>query len=241
MTKEKTKVEQFIYKEVNGELTAYLNPDWKEMIQNEKFSYFLNKSNIPNDYWDLDFDSFPWEKSKPQVDNCRKYALECKEEKFKDVSLYLYGGNSSGKTTVACSIAKEFIRKGLRVKFILAGSLAEMLMKKSSYTTDEEIKDKIEDLKNSDLVIIDDCFDRTKSIMWKSDSKNLIISVWDSFLRDILSRQVRVIITSNILPLEIQNIYGKSMYELIDRNFVLQKFEDSVKYVKKDKFKNIFN
>lgn len=116
-----------------------------------------------------------------------------------------------------------------------------MLMKKSSYTTDEEIKDKIEDLKNSDLVIIDDCFDRTKSIMWKSDSKNLIISVWDSFLRDILSRQVRVIITSNILPLEIQNIYGKSMYELIDRNFVLQKFEDSVKYVKKDKFKNIFN
>jgi len=241
MTKEKTKVEQFIYKEVNGELTAYLNPDWKEMIQNEKFSYFLNKSNIPNDYWDLDFDSFPWEKSKPQVDNCRKYALECKEEKFKDVSLYLYGGNSSGKTTVACSIAKEFITKGLRVKFILAGSLAEMLMKKSSYTTDEEIKDKIEDLKNSDLVIIDDCFDQTKSIMWKSDSKNLIISVWDSFLRDILSRQVRVIITSNILPLEIQNIYGKSMYELIDRNFVLQKFEDSVKYVKKDKFKNIFN
>jgi hypothetical protein len=77
--------------------------------------------------------------------------------------------------------------------------------------------------------------------MWRrEESKNLIISAWDAFFRDILSRQVRVIVTSNILPLEVHNIYGKSMFELIDRNFVLLKFEDSVKYVKKDKFKNLF-
>lgn len=234
-------IERYIYREINGELTAELNPEWKEKIQREKFNYFLGLSGIPNDYWDLDFNSFPWDKSKPQVENCIKYANECKAEKFHDVSLYLYGGNSSGKTTVACSIAKEFIRKGLHVRFTLAGSLAEVLLKQSGYGSEDESKAKIAEYRNCDLLVIDDCFDVTKSIMWRrEESKNLIISAWDAFFRDILSRQVRVIVTSNILPLEVHNIYGKSMFELIDRNFVLLKFEDSVKYVKKDKFKNLF-
>ena len=44
---------------------------------------------------------------------------------------------------------------------------------------DEEIQKEISDFKMMDVICIDDCFDPAKSLLWKGESKNFIISEWD--------------------------------------------------------------
>jgi chromosomal replication initiation ATPase DnaA len=233
--------EKYIYTtNALGETVAELNPTWRKKIIEEKIKFLLKKSRIPSNYWDLSFDSFPWKKSLTSVANCKEYSEKCMEEKFQGVSLYLYGGNSSGKTTIACSIGKEFIKRNQYVRFVLAGHLNSMLMKYSSYNPPADVTEFMEELKNSDLIIIDDVFDTKKSVLWKTDSKDAIIAGWDSFMRDVISRGIRIIFTSNVMPQHVGTEFGASIYELIDRNFVVLTFEDSVKEAQKVKMQNLF-
>lgn len=235
-------MKQYIEKvnEKTGEITLILNPEWKKKIQNEKYHYFLNLSGIPKDYHDLDIGIFKWDKSLDSIEKCRKYIDKFGEERFSKISLYLLGSNSSGKTTVACSIGKELIRKGYTVRFILAGHLANLLLQSSNFDPDEEVLEQLKELKKSDFIILDDAFDPNKSVMWNNQNKNIIISLWDQFLRDCLSKGLRFAITSNISISELGSIYGKSFSELLDRNFYILKFEDEVK-IRKEKIKKAFD
>lgn len=232
-------MEKYQYKEVNGETVGELNPEWAQEAQAKKFQYFLKHSNIPKDYWDLDFDDYTSDKNKAAVKQCRTYAERCRKEELHNVSLYLHGPQTSGKTTIACAIGKEFIRQGYKVQFVLAGEFINLMMKNQGFNNDPLVIQRLRFLLSSDLLIIDDAFDKDKALMWSnSESKNLIIAEWDTTLRRYLSNDGRVIFTSNFMLEQISSVYGRSMYELVDRNFIQIRFEETT-YVKVDRKKRL--
>lgn len=224
-------IEKYIYEEdSDGEIVAKLNPEWKTHIQNLRYDFYLKESNIPKDYWDLDFSHVSMGRNKSVVDRCVEFVNTFSTKRR---SLYLYGENSSGKTTAMCSIGKECIRNGLKVKFILSSDLLSLLQKTSGYGWNEELEAEKLKYENCNVLLVDELFDSTKSIIWKGDSKNLIVAEWDSFLRHLISNNIAVVCTSNILPMRISSEYSKSLFELVDRNFEILHFTESVKEERK--------
>ena len=226
------KIERYIYETIDGEFVVKINPDWKAHVQNVKYDFYLKHSSIPTDYWDLDFSDVSMGTNKDVVDKCLEYCNSLGNKTVKK-SLYLYGENSSGKTTAMCSIGKCCIKRGLKIKFILSSDLLSLLQKTSGYSVNPELEAEKSNLESCDVLLIDELFDSTKSLVWKGESKNLIVAEWDSFMRHLISNNKKIICTSNILPLRISSDYSKSLYELVDRNFEVLQFTESVKEQRK--------
>lgn len=227
--------------EIDGETYAMPNKKYQEILSQKKYDLFLKNSNIPSFYWDINFKDYKGNKESKEYKSIIYYANHLAKFTTKHVHLYLYGINSSQKTALAINILKEGIKKGLKVQFILAGQLIDMLMKLQGFKNDEELESKVKKLKESDVICIDDVFDPNKTLMWKkSESKNMIISEWDIFLRNIISSDTKIIMTSNFNLEIIEQYYSKSLYELIERNFALLELTESVKEVRKSMVQDIF-
>ena len=82
-------------------------------------------------------------------------------------------------------------------------------------------------LKEVDILIIDDIFDKNKSLYWNSQSNNLILGQWDYLIRYRCSHNKKNIFTSNVDTTKIYIDFGKSISELLERNFKFIKFEDN--------------
>lgn len=225
-------IKKYIYrKDEDGELIAFLNPEYKKLMVEKNYEFYLEYSKIPKNYWDLPFEIYEGDKSQESYKKAIKYAKNCRNEKYRNINLYVYGEHSSQKTTIACNIGKEFIRQGLRVHYIGAGDLIDMLMKNSGFTMVPEIDAKLREYEDSHLIIIDDAFDPNKSLIWSknSSSNHLIVAEWDRFLRRLISNNVRIVITSNVLLSRMGSEYSDGLFQLLDRNFVKLHFKDSIK------------
>lgn len=220
-------MEKYLTKLIDGEEKAYLNPEYSKHIQNVKYDFYLKDSGIPVDYWKFEYEHCGLGSNSRVISICKNYIKRVKQGTLKN--LYLYGVNSTGKTTAMCCIGKDAIREGLKVKFILSDDLIDLLQKTSGYSYHEEKENEKSKLLNSDLVLIDEVFDSSKSLMWKGESKNLIVSQIDAFFRHLISNNKRIVTTSNIFKERIASDYSTSLFELVDRNFQELKFTESVK------------
>lgn len=231
----------YIYKrsEEDGRKYAYKNEAyWKDLSQ-KKYDILLKRSGIPEFYWHIGFKDYKGTKSKDALQNAITYSHSFFTDKFKFAHLYIWSEmNSSQKTAIACNIGKEAIKQGYTVRFVLAGVLIDNLLKLSGFNYNETIDSYIKDLKESDMLIIDDIFDSKKAIQWKAS--DLIVAEIDKFFREVLVSNLKLILTSNISFLNLEKNYGKSMSELISRNFVPLEFNDSIKEAKIKKFDNIW-
>jgi len=238
-----TNKQPYIYKEdTDGNMIAVRNESYWKQKAVEKYLILLKRSGIPEFYWNISWGDYRGNKSKTNFDKALKYSQQFTDAKFDHIHLYLWSElNSSQKTAIACNIGKEVIQKGLKVKFILGGTLIDNLMKNNGFNFNKEIYDYIQDLKEQDLLIIDDAFSADKGILWKNSPNNtLIIGAWDNFLREVVSSNTKVIVTSNLQIDKIKEMYSQSLFELVDRNFVVMLFEDSIKEHKKKKFDNLW-
>lgn len=132
------------------------------------------------------------------------------------------------------------MRQGLRCKFILAGHLINKLMKLQAFNVDDSIQREVDDLKSVDVLMIDDIFDPAKTLQWKGESNNLIVSEWDSFFRDRLSRNKKIILTSNFSMEIVEKNYSSFLYELLYRNFKEIELTESVREIRKLEIKKMF-
>lgn len=218
---------------------AIPNKEYWSEIENKKYELLLNRSNIPNFYHDINFSDYIGTRSIKNVEKVIQYSQECFTKKFDHVHLYLYGGNSTQKTALMCNIGKQSIVQGKRVKFTLSSMIISHLMKLQGFNRDEDSYSYIQSIKQADMILIDDAFSSDKNIMWKN-SNNLIISEWDTFLRDLFVSNKKIIMTSNISIDILKSDYGESFYELVDRNCISLQFLDSVKEHKKSFHENLF-
>jgi DNA replication protein DnaC len=238
MHKEK-EIERYLTIEKNGELVAVDNPEYVKKIQVEKYEYFLNKSNIPVFYHSISFADYVGQKHNEEFRKIKYYAEHCHEDKFKYVSLYLWGEGSTQKTALSCNIGKQAIKSGLRVKFIQASTLIDRLLKVSSYSRDEKIEEEISELKEQDLLILDDVGDLRKGIMFKNNP-DLIITEWDNFLRPLLANGMKIVFTSNNSIDVLKEIFCESLFELLHRNCECIHLLDSVKQKRKLNVSSVF-
>jgi len=212
---------------------------WKEMSK-KKYDLLLKRSDIPKFYWGIEFKDYKGDLSKESLKRAIKFSQNCFTSEFDYVNLYLWSEeNSSQKTAVACNIGKECIKQGKKVKFVLAGTLADRLMKNQGFNYHEEIEAYLKNLKEQDLLIIDDVFDSKKSLVW--NNSDLVVSEWDRFLRELCSSGIKIVMTSNVSLSSIKTKFGASIYALIERNFYPLGFKDSIKKYRKKMFANIFD
>lgn len=228
-----------IKKDKNGSEYTIDNPEYQKLKQNKKYKFFLEKSGIPEFYWKIEFENYACGKESKEFKKIVYYAQNCHKEKFKHVSLYLYGRNNTQKSALMYNIGKQAIKNGMKVKSILANTLISNLLKVQGYGNDEDIQNKIKEVKESDLILIDDVGDINKSTYW-TKSKNLVISEWDGFLREIFADDKKVVMTSNFDPTIFKQDFSESLYELIDRNCMSIQLIHSVKSIRKNSIDKIF-
>lgn len=205
------------------------------VMQQKKYKLLLQKANIPSFYWDIDFEDYQGDKTSKEFQIIYNYAHSFFKPEFNHVNLYLRGETSTQKSALMYNIGKTAITLGYTVKSILAGSLIDKLMKIQGFNYNEKIYNEIQDLKQCDLLLIDDFGDIKKTLMWQNEeSKNIILVEWDKFLRDVLVSDTHVVITSNYSLSLVKQYFGEYIYELLDRNF----FEIYLQYSVKEKRKN---
>lgn len=227
----------FRYFKEDGDEYAVVNKRYMSKIIDKKYNYLLKKSGIPIFYRDIDFKNYKGDTSKKNVRKVEHYAKNFNDEKFRHIHLYLFGSQSCQKTSMAIAVGKELMHKGKEVYFVLAGDLVDKLMKAGGYAVNEEIEAYIQKLKNADMIILDDVFDTTKSTWWYK-SPDLVVSLWDTFIRGVVASDTKIVMTSNIPVEGIKEKFGESLYHLIDRNFIALSFLDSYKNERKKAFQS---
>lgn len=205
-------MKEFIFKkDENGNLISYTNPEFKKEATAKMYDYRLKKSGIPKEYHKYTFGNIIGF-DKELIDKCKTYVDSF--ENNEDTSLYLVGERNNGKSGLACVIGMELMKKGYTVSFVEFTYLQDCFLANQGYNKDEEILAYIKRLKESDLIIIDDCYDPEKSIRWKN-ANNLIVAEWNYFIRSCISNEKKFIKTSNIPTSEVGNYWGKDIASML--------------------------
>lgn len=143
-------------------------------------------------------------------------------------NLYLCGKVGAGKTHLAKVIAADFLRNGKFVAFYSSADCFKLLdqlnfLKKSFYQNDLEekinaLEDELEDVYEADLLVIDDL--GTESLNKKHTQE---------YLLDILKRRkeqkLPTLITSNLLPSDLQKTFDERISSRIQGDFFVVRFE----------------
>lgn len=157
-----------------------------------------------------------------------------KRRRILSSSLYIYGRNGTQKTTVANYMGYEFLRAGKKVKYFLMNDLIKLLQKADR---DEDIRVELDKIsEESDLLIIDESFDKKKVTLYKSDFQ---IPFLDTFLRNRLQTVNKgIIFISNVSIDEIEdNGFTSSIQDLVKRNvpaYGILNFDDKFDEEKSD-------
>jgi len=141
-------------------------------------------------------------------------------EQFRSHSIYVYGPPGTQKTTVLQWVAYQLIEKGIRARWSSMPQLLSKLTSSSSFHSDAvkaALDAEIKDLQTVDLLILDESFDKSKSVIWGAGTQ---ISLVDTFLRARLQDHGKpCIFISNVAPERIAAELGSIYLEsLVQRN-----------------------
>lgn len=204
------------------------------LIDYQKNQYFrlqLHRANIPEtDKLKGDINNYIGTDSLDSIRKIRKYVDEF-GHRYNGEHLYLYGPNSTQKTTVAWWIGRELIRKGFGVYYVLMDNLLRDLLQESF---DEEVKPRISTYRDVDVLIVDEAFDKGKIVWYKSDYQ---LSFLDGFLRNRLEHNRKsTVFVSNQDVASLRRVFNNSIYELITRETRYTQLPFNDHYAKKENF-----
>jgi len=179
-----------------------------QQLQAKLFSLSM-AANLPN-YPEWNPSMYVGEKSK---DNMRKLQLFVNkfEERFKTISMYWVGTNSTQKTTSAHWAACQLLLKGWKVQYVTMQHLIKDLLENESFSNTSE---KVQKYYQADFLIIDESFDPTKVTVFKSQYQ---IPFLDSFLRERMEiRRRSTLFISNVSTEQIDS-FSTSLRALVER------------------------
>lgn len=237
-------VKRLLYKKnIEGELIAFINPEYNKLKGLQKFEYYYKESKMPPIYLKWGWEDYQGEKSLKEIEKLKRFCELINDKKTSDINLFLFcNQNGTQKTATACNIGKEAIKRGVKVRFILWERLIDCLFKTSGFNADEYSNKVLNWLQEGDILIIDDCFDPEKGVMFqKRESNAQIISKIDGFFRGIIYNNKRFILTSNSNLENLKILYGESIHKMIDRNFKCLEMKDSVHFERKKRLLDFFD
>lgn len=212
---------------VDGETFVIFEKEYKDLLDKKRLDLKLLTSGIPKEYWNYNIDSYKLNASQRSLVN--SFLESCYYNSNNKFCIYLQGPNSVGKTGLISSIAKECLKfSDKKVTFILFFDLVLLLNKMLSFNVLDSVMFEYDSLFRSDILFIDEAFDITKSLMWKGESKNIIVSLVDSFFRKAISDGKKIVTASNIYLDFISNYYSESLCNLVKRSFIVMDIEGKI-------------
>jgi DNA replication protein DnaC len=181
---------------------------------------------------DYSVDSYVGETSAAEVEKLKKYVKEFKT-RYRGVNLYMYGPNSTQKTTLAKWLGVELLRRdGASVHYVLMDQLVKELTQEGF---DEDVDPNLKIYRTVDVLIIDEAFDKAKVQWFKSGYQ---MSYLDRFLRQRMEQDenLSTILISNNDVESIRDNFNNSLYELIDRNTAGSKLQFQDHYAQANNF-----
>lgn len=167
-------------------------------------------------------------KSIENKDRMLNYITQFKDNPaVRKLLVYMYGGNGCQKSTLASYVGKQLICSGFSVRYILMDKLVTLLQNASFKSEAQEQLDK---LNSSDLLIIDESFDKSKMKLYSSGYQ---ISFIDNFIRERIQLDNKgIVFISNVKPADIEKQgFSPSIQDFIVRetmlNNTLLTFEDN--------------
>lgn len=168
-----------------------------ECVKNYKFLHGMIMSAIPPKYRYADINNIQVDTLKDSLKEIKNYVNHLKENKETGLGLYLYGTTGTGKSFVACYVLEQALQQGYSTFFCTVEQYKRALFDKDL--------DYIYNVNESNFTLIDD-YGREFS-----DTKGFIDAQVDEMLRYRYDRNKPTIITSNILPRDIENLRIKSI------------------------------
>lgn len=176
----------------------------------------LSTSGLSQTDYEYDINTYVGTKSIGEVEKLKKLAFNF--EDFKAEAVYLYGDNGTQKTTLAKWVGCQLLSQGHTVQYVLMQNLIKAL----TILDDEEREDKVRKYYDSDLLIIDEVFDKNKVTLYKS---NFQIPFLDQFIRDRLdSHRKAIMFVSNKTVAQIADEgFGMSIQDFVQRKTIPKK------------------
>lgn len=203
----------------------------RQWRQEKEIHYLADKSNIWHDEKTFNYNplvDYKGETSRENMNNLVTFVENFAEDRYRKATLYLYGPNSTQKTTLSQWIGLSLIKKGFTVKYFSMQNLTRLL---SDLVDKEEKKDEISELLNVDLLILDESFSKEKVTLYKSGFQ---LPFLESFLKERIeyNRKSTIFISNVILEEITKNGFSESIYQMVLRNVIpfntLLEFKDNV-------------
>lgn len=145
---------------------------------------------------------------------------------------YLYGPNGTQKSTMMSWVGKRLLDKGYSVRYYLMNDLVKLLMDAEDFDKEkaEKARMMVEKLEETDLIIVDESFDKSKTWISRSGYE---LGTLDSWIRKrVACLNKGIFFVSNVLPSDIasQN-FSASIADFVQRETTIHKtllkFEDN--------------
>lgn len=198
---------------------------YQESIEKDSI---IKNSNLPINTLSYDINSYIGPDKNNNIDKLKKYVNEF-DEKFRHISLYISGNNSTQKTSVVSWVGLQLALKGFSVNYCLMNELVKDL---SNLQFNDELNKKVDKYKSVDILIIDESMDLEKVTLYKS---NYQIPFLNEFIKERIERNKKAtIFISNVYLKEIDNIFGKSLKTMMERSCNELIFEDNINLIKNE-------
>lgn len=170
----------------------------------------MNRANVPSRFWNVKLSEIP--EHLKYRDKVRKYLEKMDEMLENGIGLFLYSDeNSTGKTSIAVLALKQALRLRRTAYFEESGRLKAALIRAEEFEENIPIERRI---RTVDLLVLDDVGKeyRTES----GFAENTIESV----LRDRSQSMRPTILTSNLKPNKIEQVYSADLAALLRETMI---------------------
>lgn len=165
----------------------------------------MKRANVPPRFWNVKLSEIP--EHLEYRDKVRKYLEKMDDMLAQGVGLFLYSDeNSTGKTSIAVLALKQALRLRRTAYFEESGRLKAALIRAEEFEENIPIERRI---RTVDLLVLDDV---SKEYRTESGfAENLI----ESILRDRSQNLKTTVLTSNLRPNKIEQVYSADLAALL--------------------------
>lgn len=165
----------------------------------------MRRANVPERFWDVTLNRIP--DSMDYKAKIRKYLENIEEMMDKGIAVYLWSPeNSTGKTSLAVILLKEFLRRGYTGFFEESSRLKAELINKTEFESGVSLESRIASV---DVLVIDDIGKEYRT------SSGYAENALETLIRGRAQRVKLTIMTGNLSPKQFKDIYSNDFAALL--------------------------